>query len=185
MLDNLKKLEDSGKVGGSDFFKPTEGNNIVRVLTEGHYNESEYTDKKTGKVSITKKFVMFIIDRKDGKVKPYFAPYTVYKQIAQLETDPFFAFAGMPMPYDVNVKTANAGTMNAEYSVQASPNKVELTAEEVAAAREKGSIADYVKGLNEQDAEAHRPTPAEIVAKASGNRIAAAPSDDFFNGLEE
>jgi len=99
---------------------------------------------------VTKKFVMFIIDRKDGKVKPYFAPYAIYKAIAHLEADPFFAFQGMPMPYDVNIKVENAGTLNVEYNVQASPNKAELTPDEVAAAKEKGWIADYVKGLKEQ-----------------------------------
>jgi hypothetical protein len=151
MLENLKKLEDSGKVGGSDYFKVQNGNNIIRVLTEGVYHESEFKDAKNGKVSITKKFVMFIIDRKDGKVKPYFAPYAIYKAIANLEEDPFFKFQGMPMPYDVNVKVENAGTLNVQYNVQASPNKSELTADEVKAAQEKGSIADYVKGLTEQD----------------------------------
>ena len=121
------------------------------------YHESEYTDKKTGKVSITKKFVMFIIDRKDGKVKPYFAPYSVYKQIASLEEDPFFKFEGMPMPYDVNVKTTNAGKMEVDYNVQASPNRSEITGEELAAAREKGSIVEYVKGLQKQDGAATTP----------------------------
>ena len=151
MLENLKKLEESGTVGGSDYFKVANGNNIIRILSEGVYHESTYTDKKTGKVSVTKKFVMFVIDRKDGKVKPYFAPYTVYKDIASLEEDPFFAFQGMPMPYDVNVKVVNAGTLDAEYNVQASPNKSEITPEELVAAKEKGSIADYVKGLDKQD----------------------------------
>lgn len=150
MLENLKKLEESGKVGGGDYFKVQDGNNIVRVLTEGIYHESEYTDQKTGKVSVTKKFVMFIIDRKDGKVKPYFAPYVIYKAIANLEADPFFAFQGMPMPYDVNIKVENAGTLKVEYNVQASPNKSEITPEELLAAKEKGSIADYVKALKEQ-----------------------------------
>jgi len=150
MLENLKKLEESGTVGGGDYLTVKEGNNIIRVLSEGIFHESEYTDKKTGKVNITKKFVMFVIDRKDGKVKPYFAPYTVYKQIAQLETDPFFAFQGMPMPYDVNVKTTNAGKLEVEYNVQASPNKSELTGEEIAAATAKGSILEYVKTLKEQ-----------------------------------
>ena len=151
MLENLKKLEDSGKVGGGDYFKVQNGNNIVRVLTEGVYHESAYTDQKSGKVSTTKKFVMFIIDRKDGKVKPYFAPYVIYKAVASLEEDPFFKFEGMPMPYDVNIKVENAGTLNVTYNVQASPNKSEITPEELAAAKEKGSIADYVKGLDKQD----------------------------------
>ena len=151
MLENLKKLEDSGKVGGGDYFKVQNGNNIVRVLTEGVYHESAYTDQKSGKVSTTKKFVMFIIDRKDGKVKPYFAPYVIYKAIASLEEDPFYKFQGMPMPYDVNIKVENAGTLNVTYNVQASPTKSEITPEELAAAHDKGSIADYVKGLDKQD----------------------------------
>lgn len=156
MLENLKKLEDSGKVGGGEYFKVQNGNNIIRVLTEGVYHESEFK-AKDGKVNITKKFVMFIIDRKTGKVLPYFAPYAIYKAIANLEEDPFYKFQGMPMPYDVNIKVENAGTLNVEYNVQASPNRTDLTSEEIAAAREKGSIADYVKGLKEQDG---TPAPA-------------------------
>lgn len=167
MLQNLKKLEESGKVGGGEYFKVQNGNNIIRVLTEGVYHESEYKDQKTGKVSTTKKFVMFIIDRKDSKIKPYFAPYAIYKAIANLEEDPFYKFQGMPMPYDVNIKVENAGTLNVEYNVQASPNRTELTAEEVAAAREKGSINDYVKALGEQDGAAQ--TPAGVVADAFGD----------------
>ena len=145
MLENLKKLEQSGKVGGSDYYKVQNGNNIIRVLTEGVYKEDEYQGRKSSK------FVMFIIDRKDGEVKPYFAPYTVYKAIAGLEEDPFYKFEGMPMPYDINVKAENAGTKEVVYNVQASPNKSELTPEELVAAHEKGSIADYVKGLDKQD----------------------------------
>ena len=142
MLENLKKLETEGKVGGSDYFKPQNGNNIMRVLTEGIYNVNKFGNSR---------FVMFVIDRKDGKVKPYFAPYTVYKAIASLEEDPFYKFAGMPMPYDINVKAENAGSKDVEYNVQASPNRSEITANELAAAKEKGSIHDYVAGLDKAD----------------------------------
>jgi hypothetical protein len=159
MLENLKKLEESGKVGGSDYFKVQNGNNIIRVISEGIYHESEYVDQKTGKSSTTKKFVMFIIDRKDNKIKPYFAPYVIYKAIASLEEDPFYKFQGMPMPYDVNIKVENAGTLNVTYNVQASPTKTELTPDEVAAAKEKGPIADYVAGLDKQDGKAQEEAP--------------------------
>ncbi len=142
MLENLKKLEDSGKVGGSDYLTIKDGNNIMRVMTEGIHNINKFGNSR---------FVMFVIDRKDGKVKPYFAPYTVYKAIASLEEDPFYKFEGMPMPYDVNVKATKAGTKEVEYNVQASPTKTEITPDELAAAKEKGSIADYVKGLDKQD----------------------------------
>jgi hypothetical protein len=143
MLENLKKIEAEQSLGG-DYLKVKNGNNVIRVLTEGVYHEGEYQGRKTVK------FVMFVIDRTDGKVKPYFAPYTVYKQIAQLETDPFYSFQGMPMPFDVNIKVENAGTKDVEYNVQASPNKSELTGEEIAAAREKGSVADYIRGLKKE-----------------------------------
>ncbi len=169
MLENLKKVEAEKNLGGGDYFKVQNGNNIIRVCTEGVYHESEFKGKD-GKVTTTKKFVMFIIDRKDGKVKPYFAPYTIYKAIASLEQDPFYKFEGMPMPYDINVKVENAGTLNAEYSIQADPNKKSLTADETKALAEKGSILDYVVSLNENKDEA-KLTPAEIVAKASGGKF--------------
>jgi hypothetical protein len=149
MLENLKKLETEGKVGGSDYFKPANGNNIMRVLTEGVYNVNKFGNSR---------FVMFVIDRKDGKVKPYFAPYTVYKAIASLEEDPFYKFAGMPMPYDINLKVENAGTKDVEYNVQASPNKSEITAEELAMAKDKGSIQDYVAGLDKVEAKSQTTT---------------------------
>jgi hypothetical protein len=158
MLENLKKLEAEGKVGGSDYFKPANGNNIIRVLTEGVHNVNKFGNPR---------FVMFVIDRKDGKVKPYFAPYTVYKAIASLEESPFFKFQGMPMPYDVNVKVEGAGTKDVEYNLEASPEKSEITADELAAAHAKGSIVDYVNGLDKQDGAQHgssdgeAPLPAE------------------------
>lgn len=181
MLENLKKVEAEHDLGGGQSFKVQNGDNIVRVLTEGVFHESEYKDPKTGKVSVTKKFVMFLIDRKDAKVKPYFAPYTVYKQIASLEVSPFYKFEGMPMPYDINIQVENAGTMNAEYNIQASPNRTELTAEEIAAAQKAGSVTDYVRKLAEKDApqneapfptEEHPQTPADVVAAQSASKEA-------------
>jgi hypothetical protein len=157
MLENLKKLESDGVVGGSDYFKVQNGNNIIRVLTEGVYKEDNYQGRKSSK------FVMFIIDRKDGKVKPYFAPYTVYKAIASLEEDPFYKFQGMPIPFDINIKAAKAGTKEVEYQVQASPNRTELTGDEIAAARDAGSITDYVAKLDE--GKNNEPAPAKAMTE--------------------
>jgi len=140
MLEGLKKLEEAGKVSGGDYFKVQNCNNIIRVLSEGVYKEDEDQCRKSPKL------VIFIIDRKDGKVKPYFAPYTVYKAVASLEVDPFIKFEGMPMPYDINPKEDKPGTKEVEYKVQTSPKKSELTGEEIKAAHEKGSIFDYVGG---------------------------------------
>ena len=169
MLENLKKLESEGKVGGSDYFKPQEGNNIIRVLTEGIYNVNKFGNSR---------FVMFVIDRKDKKVKPYFAPYTVYKAIASLEEDPFYKFEGMPMPFDINIKTEKPGTKEVDYQVIASPNRTELIPDEIAAAREKGSIADYVKGLDKPEAKS---TAGEIEYTDEDAAAAAGrPTPDVF-----
>lgn len=155
MLENLKKLEAEKGLGGGDYFKVQNGNNVIRVLTEGVLHEDSYQGRTTVK------FVTLIVDRRDGKVKPYFAPYTVYKQIAQLEQDPFYAFNGMPMPYDVNIKVENAGTKEVEYNVQASPQKTDLTAEEVEGARKFGSVADYLKKLKDSKQAEAAPAPSD------------------------
>lgn len=185
MLENLKKTEAEKNLGGGDYFKVKNGNNVIRVLTEGEFHESSYQGKPTYK------FVMFVIDRADGKVKPYFAPYSVYKPIAQLETDPFFSFEGMPMPYDINIKVENAGMKEVEYNVQASPNRTELTGEEIAAAQAAGSVKDYLKKLTaskqetaEEDVpfpseEPAKRTPADIVAEAAA-RVTGKPAPEFL-----
>lgn len=173
MLENLKKIESEKNLGGGDYFKPKNGNNVIRVLTEGVFHESEYQGKKTVK------FVMFIIDRTDGKVKPYFAPYTVYKQIAQLETDPFFAFQGMPMPYDVNVKVENAGTKEVEYNVQASPNKTAITPAEIEAAQNAGTVQDYLSKLADKSNNSE-PDGVQQASQEALESIASQEAPDFL-----
>jgi len=75
MLENLKKLESEGKVGGSDYFKPQEGNNIIRVLTEGIYNVNKFGNSR---------FVMFVIDRKDKLKSPAPRKLTTRSSQAQI-----------------------------------------------------------------------------------------------------
>jgi hypothetical protein len=151
MLENLKKAEEQHDLGSSAY-KLENGNNIVRVLCEGVPHESTYKD---GSSSV--KFIMWVIDRRTKRVKPFFASYGVYKQIAQLETDPFYAFSGMPMPYDVNIVAENAGTVQAKYKINASPTKSDLTGEEIEMAREKGSILDYIKELDKTQSPGSQP----------------------------
>jgi hypothetical protein len=65
----------------------------------------------------TFKWLCYILDRRDGKVKPYFMPHTIAKALDALQGDPDYAFDDMPMPYDINIKTKNAGTKEVEYNV--------------------------------------------------------------------
>ena len=42
MLENLKKAETEHGLGGA-YFKVQDGNNIVRVVSEGVYHESQFS----------------------------------------------------------------------------------------------------------------------------------------------
>jgi hypothetical protein len=63
-------------------------------------------------------------------MKLFYMPKTILKQIADCEDNKFYSFDGAPMPYDVIVKAVNAGTIDAEYTVMASPKREHLTEDE-------------------------------------------------------
>jgi hypothetical protein len=49
------------------------------------------------------KFVCWVIDRADGKVKLYCTPKTILEVISGYEDDEQFGFKALPMPYDVTI----------------------------------------------------------------------------------
>src|SRR4051794_6475387 len=91
--------EESKKAESGSYFKPKEDNNPIRVVSEFLLYESVYLGKKT------RKFVGFVIDRKDGAVKPAFLAKTIIDQIASLQMTPKedYGFEEVPMPYDINI----------------------------------------------------------------------------------
>lgn len=74
------------------------------------------------------KYVLYVLDRKDGKVKSAFFPYGVVYQIAALQKNPDYEFQDLPMPYDIRI-TYNKAEKDpkAKYRVEVKPNSVELT----------------------------------------------------------
>jgi hypothetical protein len=47
-------------------------------------------------------------------MKLFYMPKTILKAIADYENNSFYKFEGAPMPYDVVIKAAHAGTIDAE-----------------------------------------------------------------------
>jgi len=139
------------EVGSSIYYKLEEGKNRVRILGEfkaygSHFNKARNTSivcvgKDKGcpvcayndKVSVEKKcpvkprYVGYVIDRNDGKVKLAEFGYQIISAIGDLALTEDWAFEDAP-DYDmIIIKTVGAQT---KYSVQPTPKKFPITAEE-------------------------------------------------------
>jgi hypothetical protein len=106
-----KKAEEAGHLGGNTAWKPKEGDNRIRLVSECLEHPGSFNGKKTFK------WLCFILDRVDGEVKPYFMPPNVYDQIENLQTSPDYSFDEVPMPYDITLNVKNAGKLEVVYTV--------------------------------------------------------------------
>jgi hypothetical protein len=55
------------------------------------------------------KWLCYVLDRRDAKVKPFFMPHTIYKIIEGFQQNPEYAFDEVPMPYDITIVAKGAG----------------------------------------------------------------------------
>lgn len=118
--EEAKKYETEG---GSTF-KFKEGANPMRVLSKTIRHVSAY------KGNITTKYLAYILDRADGKIKIAFLPYTILKMLGDLQSNPEYAFDQVPMPYDITITATGAGTKEVNYSIVPARNNTALTVEE-------------------------------------------------------
>ena len=70
-------------LGSGEKLKLADGDNQIRVLSEPRFIQTMF------KGNLTKKFVMWVIDRKDGKVKLFYAAKTIVDYLADLENNAF------------------------------------------------------------------------------------------------
>ena len=115
----VEKAKKEGKIQG-DRFVWQEGDNKIRLVGEAVLHESEYQGKPT------RKWLVYIIDRRDGQVKLCFMAVTIMAQIAALQNSEDWGFEDA-MPYDINVMTTGAGEMGVKYNVQPTKNNSPLT----------------------------------------------------------
>lgn len=145
--------------GKDDYFKVKEGANQIRVLDEPAVIVSRFEHKKFVGVcfegapyctdlaegeKLSRKWKAWIIDRADGKVKPYDMPYMVAKEIRGYLDNPEYSFKNFPMPFDITISVTKAGTFDAEYSVLPSRKDSEITPEEMAEYKTKTPAVELV-----------------------------------------
>lgn len=128
---------------GSKPWKPKEGDNRIRLVSECLPHPGNYNGKATFK------WLCQILDKASGLVLPYFMPSSVYDQIEALQTNPEYAFEEVPMPYEVTLNAKGAGSKDVVYTVTPARTNTPLTEAEKAAVADAGSIRDYQKSVYE------------------------------------
>ena len=152
MIDLKKQLEQEEtkyEIGGrGNSFKFEKGLNTFRILTnwetigqhtlgknvmpvvcygenEGcpYHGENTPIDEEGKPLKVRPRFLVYILDRKDDKVKLAFLPYTIIKSISDLSADPDWAFEDFPIPYDIKVTYDPEKSGKDIYSVIASPKR--------------------------------------------------------------
>lgn len=127
-------------LGSGEKFKVQEGKNVIRILSEPRMVQSVYQGQPNTK------FVAWVIDRADSKIKLYYMPKTILEAISALEDDEQFGFPGLPMPYDISINARGAGTKDVVYNIL--PGKAgSLTSEELEEYRAKKPIDEVVAKL--------------------------------------
>lgn len=157
----MKDAEKAGMLKSGDYLKLKEGANRFRLVSECLAHEGEYQGKPNFK------WLCLVIDRTDGKVKPFFMPHTIYKQIVALQQSDDYTFVGVPMPYDLTINADGAGTKEVKYTLMPARKESPLTIDENDAIRTHKTVQDVKKALDEKKG----------TAKANGS---APPDDDDF-----
>ena len=138
-----KEYEKEAGIGG-EIFKVKEGQNPIRLVSRTERYVSSY------KGNINTKFLCYVIDRADKKVKLYFMPYTIMKMIGDLQITPDYGFEDVPMPYDVTISATKAGTKEVSYTVIPARGNTELSLDELEDMKKQKTLAEVIKALKDK-----------------------------------
>lgn len=139
-----KEAEDQGLLGSGGFYKYKEGDNRIRLMSECLPHTSSFNGQKNFK------WLCYVLDRREGKVKAHFMPHKVYKAIEALQANPDYAFAEVPMPYDVTVHAVKAGTKDVEYTVMPARKETPLTRDEEADLHKQKPLEELQQALKDK-----------------------------------
>lgn len=123
------------------------------------HGDNSPKDEKGNEKSPSVKFVTYVLDKSDNKVKIADLPYTVIKKIDSWEKDEDFGFKGYPMPYDIKLAYDKDKSPTEMYDVNASPKREPVTDEvlgEVAGKMAKFSPAQMVEKKKSAQMEEHK-----------------------------
>lgn len=158
----LKRAEDAGLVGGGDYLKLKEGDNRLRLMSECLPHASEFQGKRNFK------WLCYVLDRKDGKVKPFFMAHTIYKQIVALQQNPDYEFFDVPMPYDLTIHAIGAGTKEVKYTLMPARKNTAVTTEELAKLAAEKPLKELQAKLLEKQARNASTPPSQDYDEHSG-----------------
>jgi hypothetical protein len=139
-----KQAEQEGVLSSGNTFKYKEGDNRLRLMSECLPHPGEYQGRSNFK------WLCYVLDRLDGKVKVHFMPHSVYKQIEALQANPDYFFEEVPMPYDLTIRAVKAGTKEVEYSVIPARKETPLSRDEIAALSEQKPLAELQWKIREK-----------------------------------
>lgn len=153
MFGNAKEVADKYGMGSGGWFKPEQGDNRVRVVSEfvdyGNHFDSVAKKSvictgsqtcpicleaiKSGTYQDNKpkvQFLGYVIDRKDNKIKLYRMSWSVFNALNELSMNADYAFDGIP-PYDITINRKGTTKNDTEYKVIAARQNTPLTEEEM------------------------------------------------------
>jgi hypothetical protein len=160
---NRQQVEKQFNLGKGEYFKVKEGANKIRLVSKPLPHPGNYKGKETFK------WLCQVIDLSDldehgqptNKVKPYFMPHRVYKDIEALQKDPDYAFDEIPMPYNINIQAEHAGSKEVKYTVIPSPKRISLTMEELKAIESAPTVEELQAKIWESEKNAGVDTGSE------------------------
>jgi len=144
--ERRKEAERQGVIGNSERLKLQEGGNKIRLMSECIAHAGTYKGTRTFK------WLCYVLDHADHKVKPFFMPHSIYKQIEALQLDPDYSFESIPMPFDIKINAKGAGTKDVEYTVIPAPKHTSVNPDALAQLRALKPLADLKKALDEKNA---------------------------------
>jgi len=143
----MKEAEQAGMLSSGDYLKLKAGANRFRLMSECLPHEGEFQGKKNFK------WLCYVLDRVDGKIKPFFMPHTIYKQIVEFQRSDDYAFDDVPMPYDLTITAdAKVGTREVKYALTPARKNTDVTTEELAQWAMVTPLAEVKKKLDEKNA---------------------------------
>lgn len=146
-----KAAEKEGYLGGGGYLKLKEGPNRMRLVSEALPHPGEYQGRKTFK------WLLYVLDRVDGTVKPFFMPHSISKMVADLQRSDDYGFDGVPLPYDITINAKGAGTKEVEYTVMPARQNTPLTPAEEKLVAEAKPLDEVQQAIYEKGGG----TPAE------------------------
>lgn len=145
--DKRKQAEAQGLLGQGDYLKLKEGDNRMRLVSDCEPHPGEYQGKPNFK------WLCYVIDRRDGKVKPFFMPHVIYKTIEALQGNDDYGFESVPMPYDITIAAIGAGTKEVKYTVLPARKETPLSDAERNDIAAQKPIAELEKLLRAKNAD--------------------------------